>query len=167
CAAVGVLRLVRGIGATTAIFSVVYATLFEPMSYPNPDQLVMVWSRNKGGRNSNSPGDYLEWKKRSTSFQYLEAWTGNSFNIAAADHPVQVQGSIMTTAFKALRGIPILPARASRPEDGQLGKDNVVILTPRLWSRQFGSDRDIVGRDIRLNGEPYTVVGVTAPGAAD
>ena len=69
-----VLTLALGIGATTAIFSVVYATLFEPMPYPKPDQLVMVWSQVKQGRNSVSAGDYIEWKRRSTSFQYLEAW---------------------------------------------------------------------------------------------
>src|SRR5215510_12443895 len=76
-----VLTLALGIGATTAIFSVVYSTLFETLPYPKAEQLVMVWSQVKQGRNSVSTGDFLEWKRRSTSFQYLEAWTGNTFNV--------------------------------------------------------------------------------------
>ena len=90
-----VLTLALGIGATTAIFSVVHA-VFEPMPYPKPDQLVMVWSKVRGGRNSVSAGDYLDWKRRSTSFQDMEAWTGGSFNVATADRPEQVAGSDRT-----------------------------------------------------------------------
>src|SRR5436853_1605405 len=80
--AVAVITLALGIGATTAIFSVVYATLFESMPYPNPDQLVMVWSSMNQRHNSVSAGDYLEWKRRSNSFQYLEAWSGGTSNVA-------------------------------------------------------------------------------------
>src|SRR5205085_3641525 len=94
--AVGVLTLALGMGATTAIFSVVYATLFESMPYPKPDQLVMVWSRVNQGRNSVSAGDYLEWKRRSTSFQYLEAWSGGTFNVATSERPEQIQAALMT-----------------------------------------------------------------------
>src|SRR5215204_3827146 len=84
-----VLTLALGIGATTAIFSVVYA-VFEPMPYPNPDQLVMVWSRVRGGRNSVASGDFIEWQRRSQSFQGMGAWTGASFNVATDDRPEQV-----------------------------------------------------------------------------
>ena len=78
-----VLTLALGIGATTAIFSVVYATLFEPLPYPKPDQLVVVWSKVPGEtRNEVSPGDFFEWRKRSQSFQALEAWTGGFINIS-------------------------------------------------------------------------------------
>src|SRR5882672_2401327 len=76
-----VLTLALGIGATTAIFSVVYA-VFEPMPYPKADQLVMVWSKGPGGRNSVSAGDYEDWVRRSTSFQGMAGWTGASFNVA-------------------------------------------------------------------------------------
>src|SRR5204863_3208207 len=89
---VAVLTLALGIGATTAIFSVVYA-VFEPMPYPNPDQLVMVWSKVRGSRNSVTSGDFLDWKQRSTSFQGIGAWTGASFNVATDDRPQQVPGS--------------------------------------------------------------------------
>src|SRR5678815_2915363 len=84
-----VLTLALGIGATTAIFSVVYA-VFEPMPYPKPDQLVMVWARTPGGRNSVPAGDFFEWRRRNTSFQDMNAWTGASFNVATEDRPEQI-----------------------------------------------------------------------------
>src|SRR5678815_5967283 len=87
-----VLTLALGIGATTAIFSVVYA-VFEPMPYPNPDQLVIVWSKARGGRNSVSAADFLSWRERSTSFQGLNAWNGISFNVATNERPEQFAGS--------------------------------------------------------------------------
>src|SRR5258705_11553484 len=77
--ATAVLTLALGIGATTAIFSVVYA-VFEPMPYPQPDQLVMVWSKERGNRNSAAGADYLDWKQRSSSLQGMGAWAGASFN---------------------------------------------------------------------------------------
>src|SRR6266705_1553785 len=77
-----VLTLALGIGATTAIFSVVYA-VFEPMPYPKPDQLVMVWTTVRGNRNSVSAGDYLDWAQRSLSFQGMGAWSGASFNVGS------------------------------------------------------------------------------------
>jgi len=164
---VAVLTLALGIGATTAIFSVVYATLFEPMPYPNPDQLVMVWSQVRQGRISVSVGDYLEWKRRSTSFQYLEAWSGSTFNVATADRPEQIQAATMTPDFFRMTGIPMWLGRGFLPEEGQLGKDHVVIMSHRIWSQHFGADRDIIGRQIRMNGEPYTVIGVASPGTYD
>src|SRR3982751_1511661 len=90
-----VLTLALGIGATTAIFSVVYA-VFEPLPYPQPDQLVMVWSKARGNRNSAAAGDYLEWRQRSSSFQGLSAWAGASFNVGTSDRPEQVPGSLRT-----------------------------------------------------------------------
>src|SRR5690242_21912863 len=81
---VAVLTLALGIGATTAIFSVVYA-VFEPMPYPHPDQLVMVWTISRGNQNSVSTADYLAWKQRSSSFQGINAWTSGSFNVGGGE----------------------------------------------------------------------------------
>ena len=79
---IAALTLALGIGANTAIFSVIYAVLLAPMPYPNPDQLVMVWSKVQGGNNVVSAGDYLDWKGQNKAFQDINAWTGGSFNLA-------------------------------------------------------------------------------------
>jgi putative ABC transport system permease protein len=162
----GVLTLALGIGATTAIFSVVYA-VFEPMPYPNPDQLVMIWSKARGNRNSTALADYVDWKQRSSSFQGLSAWTGNTFNVGTGDRPEQVPGSLRTPGFFTMEGLPFMLGRDFLPEEDQPGKNHVVILSNRLWIRAFEANREIVGKQIRMNGEPYTVVGVLPPGIRD
>jgi putative ABC transport system permease protein len=161
-----VLTLALGIGATTAIFSVVYA-VFEPMPYPKPDQLMVVWAKVPGGRNSVPSGDFLEWQRRSTSFQGMGGWTGGSFNVATEDRPEQVPGSRRTPGFFTMEGLPFLLGRDFLPEEGRPSQDHVVILSHRLWSKHFNSNRDLIGKDIRMNGEPYTVVGVLQPGTYD
>jgi len=162
-----VLTLALGIGATTAIFSVVYTTLFEPMPYPKPEQLVVVWSKTAEGRTSVSTADFFDWRKRSNSFQSLEAWSGGNINISTSDRPQQVEGSIMTPGFNTLTGNKMVLGRDFLPEDGEVGKDKVVILSHRLWTGHFGSNRDIIGKPIRLSGTTYTVIGVTPPGYLD
>src|ERR1700721_2449976 len=83
-ATVAVLTLALGIGATTAIYTVLYATLLAPMPYPHAEQLVMVWTKIRGGRGSVSAGDFLDWKRQGTVFQDLNAWTGGNFNLQTA-----------------------------------------------------------------------------------
>jgi putative ABC transport system permease protein len=161
-----VLTLALGIGSTTAIFSVVYA-VFEPMPYPKPDQLVMVWAKVPNGRSSVPANDFLEWRRRSTSFQAMNAWGGASFNVATDERPEQVAASRRTPGFFTMEGLPMLLGRDFLPEEGEPGKDHVVILSHRFWSKYFNSNRDLVGKVIRMNGEPYTVVGVLQPGTYD
>ena len=161
-----VLTLALGIGATTAIFSVVYA-VFEPMPYPKPDQLVMVWTRQRGNRNSVAAGDFDEWRKRSTSFQAMNAWSGVTFNIATDDRPEQVSGSRRTPGFFTMEGMPMFLGRDFLPDEGQVGNDHVVILSNRLWRGHFSANPEIVGKAIRMNSQPFTVVGVLQPGTYD
>src|SRR5712691_4562769 len=161
-----VLTLALGIGATTAIFSVVYA-VFGPMPYPKSDQLVMVWATARGNRNSALQGEYLDWKERSSSFQSMGAWSGASFNVGGGDRPEQVPGSLRTPGFFTMEGLPMMLGRDFLPEEGQPGRDHVVILSHRLWSRLFAEDRNLLGREIRMNGESYTVVGILPPGIHD
>jgi len=164
--AVAILTLALGIGANTAIFSVVYATLLAPMPYPNPDQLVMVWSKIQGNRNGVAAGDFLDWKRQSTSFQDLNAWSGASFNLATAERPEQIQARLSTPGFCKMMGEKFALGRDFLPEEGQPGKDHEVILVNRLWKR-LGANPNVIGQQLKLNGEPYTVVGVLAPGATD
>ena len=165
-AVTAVLTLALGIGATTAMFSVVYA-VFEPMPYPKSDQLVMVWSKLPAGRNSVAAGDFFEWQKRSTSFAAMNAWSGDGFNVSGNDRPELVPGSRRTPGFFTMEGLPLLLGRDFTPEEAEPGKDHVVILSHRLWLRQYGGNRDLVGKPIRLNGQPYTVVGILPPGVHD
>jgi predicted permease len=165
--AIAVLALAVGIGANTAIFSVVYATLLAPLPYPEPDRIVMVWSKIQGFRNSSSTADYLDWKSQSSAFQSLNAWTGRSVNLATGDRPEQVQASAVTPGWAGTIGYTMFLGRDFQAEEGTPGKDQVVILSYQLWKERFGADRDLVGRPIRLDGKPYTVVGVIGPGPGD
>jgi len=163
---VAAITLALGIGANTAIFSVIYAVLLAPMPYPEPDQLVMVWSRVQGGNNVVAAGDYLDWKQQNKTFQDLNAWTGASFNFATPGQPQQINGSAETPGFLRMTGNSFLFGRDFLADEGQPGKDHEVILTHRLWER-LGSDHNIMGKQIQMNSEPYTVVGVLAAGQAD
>ncbi|MFZ0745485.1 MAG: ABC transporter permease [Terracidiphilus sp.] len=161
-----VLTLALGIGANTAIFTVVYATLLAPMPYPQPDQLVMVWSKIQGDRNSIAAQDFVDWKRQNTAFQDLNAFTGGSFNLATKDQPEYVEGQEATPGFYRMQGVKFLYGRDFLPEEGALGKEHVVILMNRMW-RRLGSDPNIVGKQLRIDGTPYTVVGVLVPGVTD
>ena len=161
-----ILTLALGIGATTAIFTVVYATLLAPMPYPQPDQLVMVWSKIQGGRNSIAAQDFVDWKKQNTVFEDINAFSGGSFNLATKEQPEYLQGQMTTPGMYRMMGNQFLYGRDFLPEEGTVGKDHEVILMNKLWKR-LGSDPNIVGKTIQLDGTAYTVVGVFAPGQAD
>jgi predicted permease len=166
--AVAVLALALGIAANTAIFSVVHATLLAPLPNPNPEQLVMVWSKIQGNRNVTAAGDYLDWKKQSTVFQDLGAWTGRGVSLALpGEKPEEVQAGVLTPGFQNMTGSVFLHGRDFLPEEGVVGKDQVVILNHDFWRQRFGGDPNIVGKEIRLDAKLYTVVGVLAHGPAD
>jgi len=158
--------LMLGIGATTAIYTVVYAVLLAPLPYPEANQLVMVWSRVNGHNNGMSAGDFLDWKEQNKSFQQLAAWTGGSFNLSTQDQPEQLQGMRPTPGWFSMQGIPFLMGRDFLPEEGIPGRDHAVILTYKLWNR-LGANRNIIGQALRIDGQPYTVVGVLAAGLGD
>ena len=164
---VALLALTLGIGANTAIFSVVYATLLAPMPYPNPDQLVMVWSKINGNNNGVSAGDFLDWKNQNKLFQNMIAWTGGSFSLSTGGHPEQIRARTVSPGSFDMVGEPLKLGRDFLPEEGQVGRDHVVVMTHKLWVERFGSDPKIIGQKIRMNGETYTVVGVLAAGQPD
>ncbi len=161
-----VITLALGIGATTAIYTVVYATLLAPMPYPNPDQLVIVWSKIQTFRNGVSAGDFTDWKQQSRTFQDLNAFTGADFNLAGKEAPEMVNGQKTTPGMYRMMGTPLQLGRDFLPEEGVDGKDHVVILMNKMWKR-LGADPHIIGKQITLDQKPYTVVGVFAPGQAD
>jgi len=158
--------LMLGIGATTAIYTVVYAVLLAPLPYPHPEQLMMVWSKVNGGRNPISAGDFLDWKEQNKTFQQMCAFTGATFNLATQNQPEPIDGMRATPGWFSMQGIPFLMGRDLLPEEGVPGKDHEVVLTYRLWKR-LGANRGILDQPLRIDGEPYTVVGVLSPGVGD
>jgi putative ABC transport system permease protein len=166
--AAAVVALAVGIGPNTAIFSIVYATLFAPLPYANPEQLVRVSPMVGEVQDRVSPAEYLEWKKRATSFQALEAFRpGRTLNLAARDAPEIVVARQVTPGGHRMLSEGVWLGRDFRPDEDQPGKQHVVILTHRLWRERFGADRDIIGRDVRMDSIPYTVIGVLEPGSWD
>jgi putative ABC transport system permease protein len=164
---VAVLALALGIGANTAIFSVVYATLLAPLPYHQPDRIVMVWSKVQNNRNGVSAGDFLDWQRQNTVFESIAAFTGRQMSLSTSGQPEQVQAEPCTPGFLHVLGQPFLLGRDFLPEEGIVGTNLEAILTYRLWKDRFGADRNIVGQQVRLDGQHYTVVGVLAPGATD
>jgi predicted permease len=160
------LTLALGIGANTAIFSVDYATLLAPLPYPNAGQLVLVWSQIRGDRNSVSPADFLDWKRQNSVLDDLSAQTETTFNIATREQPENMQARVTTPGLYRMLGYPFSLGRDFTADEGQPGNDHFVILTHKFWKR-LGGDPNILGKSIRMNGEPYTVVGVFAPGLTD
>ncbi|HEY6338394.1 MAG TPA: ABC transporter permease [Candidatus Sulfotelmatobacter sp.] len=158
--------LMLGIGATTAIYTVVYAVLLAPLPYPHPEQLVMVWSKVNGGNNGMSAGDFLDWREQNKTFQQMAAFTGSSFNLATRDQPEPIDGMRCTPGWFSMQGIPFFMGRDLVPEEEIPGRDHVVVFTYRLWNR-LGANRGILSQPVRIGGEPYTVVGVLAPGVGD
>ncbi|MFZ0394555.1 MAG: ABC transporter permease [Terracidiphilus sp.] len=157
------LTLALGIGANTAIFTVDYATLLAPLPYPEPNQLVIVWSRIQNFHNGVAAGDFLDWKQQNTVFQDVCASTGNAYNLATKDQPEFVIASVESPCREKIIGKPLFMGRYFLEEEGEVGHDRVVILTHKLWVK-LGADPHIVGSTLRLNGDPYTVVGVEQEG---
>jgi putative ABC transport system permease protein len=166
--AAAVVALALGIGPNTAIFSIVYATLLAPLPFSNPDQLARVTPMVGEGQDRASLAEYIEWKKRATSFQALEAfWPGRTLNLATRDAPELVIARQVTPGGHRMLSQGVWLGRDFRADEDQPGKQHVVLLTHRLWRERFGADRDIIGRDIRMDSIPYTVVGVLEPGSWD
>jgi putative ABC transport system permease protein len=166
---VAVSTLGLGVAVTTAIFSVVYGLFFAPLPYRQPDRLVMVWEYANGQRLSVSPRSYAAWKRQAAVFAEINAWGGRTVNLATPDRPENVGAGVVTPGFLGMLGYghPLALGRSFREDEGTPGHDRVVILTYRVWQQHFAGDPGIIGRQVRLNDEPYTVIGVLGQGPAD
>jgi putative ABC transport system permease protein len=165
---IALLTLALGVAANTAIFTVVYATLLAPLPYENGDRIVIVWSRVQNNRNGSAAGTYEEWKRRSRSFEGLAAFTGRQVSLAEpGQRPDQVQARLGTPGFVTIHGFKMMLGRDFIPEEGVPGKDHAIVLTNRFWRTRYNSDASIVGKTLRVDGLPHTVVGVLAPGPSD
>ncbi|HEV2914296.1 MAG TPA: ABC transporter permease [Pyrinomonadaceae bacterium] len=164
---VAVLALALGIGANTAIFSVVNAVLLRPLAFAEPERLVMVWgSAPQLGFDllPASAAETQDWREQNQVFEHIAAFKSWAWNMTGSGGPEQIWGArVSSSLFPALGVKPIL-GRTFLPEEDRVGANRVVILGHGLWQRSFGSDPSIIGKTVALNSQSYTVVGVMPPG---
>jgi putative ABC transport system permease protein len=164
--AVAVLSLALGIGANTAIFSVVNGLLLRPLPFPDSGRIVDVWhtppqeSFPGMTRFSVSPANYLDWKDQAQTFEQMAAYGYAGFSLSAGGDPVAVTGAAVSPDFFSVLRSNASRGRTFLPEEDQPGRDHSVVIGHGLWQRAFGADPDLIGQTVTLNGQSYTVVGV-------
>jgi putative ABC transport system permease protein len=161
---VAVLTLALGIGANTAIFSIVNAVLLQPLPFSEPDRLVWTWGniRNGGNRASVSPLDYLDYRAQNTTFEHFAATFSfpASFNLTGSGDPERLQGQAATGDFFQALGVNAATGHTFLLENEEPGRDQVVVLSYKLWQRRFGGDPSLIGKTIALDGKSFEVIGV-------
>ena len=165
-AAVAVVTLALGIGANTAIFSVVNGVLLRPLSFKDPARLVRVWhvppAKSFPGMTtfSVSAANYLDWERQNHVFEGMAIYTYHGFTLTGGDKPEQIDACAATSGFFATLGVQPVLGRVFLPEEDQPGHANVVVLSHRLWQEHFGSNPAIVGQNVKMDGQSYLVAGV-------
>ena len=157
------LILALGIGANTTIFSVINTVLMRPLPYKDPDRLVMIWETNRANgvpRSIVSPANFLDWKKQNQSFEDLAAFRFWYYTVTGSGEPERYQGARVSAGFFPLLGVQPELGRNFGPEDEQVGRDRVVILSHALWQRRFGANANIIGQPLKIDGETFTIIGV-------
>ena len=166
-ALVAILTLALGIGANTAIFSVVDAVILRPLPYPEPTRLVELWGnvkRAKVERRGASYPDYVDWRDQSQSFTSMAAVDGSAMTLTGIDEPERIQAEVVSQPYFDLLGIRPALGRLFRPDEDKVPqRDAVVVLGDSLWKRRFGADRGVIGREVQMNGRAYEVIGVMPP----
>jgi putative ABC transport system permease protein len=165
-----VLTIALALGANAAIFSLVDGVLLKSAGYPEPERIVQLWEkRPDGGRNAIAPANYIDWTKQSRSFESMAAQSGAAMSYLAKESdgaPISLRAGVVSAPYFEVFGVKPALGRTFAPDEDQLGKEKVTVLTHRAWLSLMGGDRGVVGRSILLNGESYTVIGVL-PGASE
>jgi putative ABC transport system permease protein len=165
--AVAVLTLALGIGANTAIFSVVNAVLLRPLPYPDPGRLALVFCNELSkGRSFQgaSPPDFRTLRERNRSFDSLSAFYGSAINLTGTPEAEQLSGEFVSSEFFSTLGIKPVLGRTFVSDEEQWGSHHVVVISEPFWRSHFGSNRNLSQMTLRLNGEQYSVVGVVPAG---
>jgi putative ABC transport system permease protein len=164
--AIAILTLALGIGACSAIFSVVNVVLLQPLDYPEANRIVAIRETNlpQFPEFSVSPPNYIDWEKQTKSYEHLAAYGGAQLNLTGEGEPQRLVGVKATAHYFEVYGVKPVLGRMLLPEEDAPGKNHVVVLSYPFWQRVFGGARDVVGREVQLNGEPYNVVGVAPLG---
>ena len=166
--AIAVLTLALGIGANTALFSVVNGVLLNPLPFPNPDRLVAVYSKTTEFQESSiSYPNFLDWVKDNHSFSKLGAFRSEEYNMTGEGEPERLHGQMISADFFPALGVNPILGRYFLPEEDKPGAAPVAIIGDGLWKRKFGLSRDVLGKRIALNGKGYTVIGVAKSQIAD
>src|SRR5262245_13705101 len=156
-----VLTLALGVGANTAIFSIVNGVLLTPLAFNTPDRIVVIHEMAaRGGVTGNAPANFLDLKSRARSFDAVAAIREDTFELSGEREPAHLDGAHVTTQFFDVFGVPPIMGRTFRHGDDVRGGEGRVVLAHEAWQGQFRADPKIVGRVIHLNGQPYTVTGV-------
>src|SRR6266513_2030775 len=161
--AIAVLTLALAIGATTAVLTLVNGLLVRPLPYREPQQLLLLLQHFKSQnleRIPVSPPEFIDYETRARSFEKLGAFGYTNFNLAEGERPERIAGASVTAGVFTLLGISPLKGRFFQPEECTTGRDDVVIISARLWERRFNSDPQIIGTKLLLNGKSYTIVGI-------
>jgi predicted permease len=166
--AVAVLTLALGIGANTAIFSVVENVLLKPLPYPHPENLVEIWNTypSQVPKVGLSPGDYADWHQQATSFSEMGAYAeiSKGFNLTGDGEPQRVLVGYASSDLLPMLGARVVAGRSFVPEENRAGSAPIVMLGHRLWQSQFGGDPAVVGRTVTLDNKRYTIVGILPSG---
>jgi putative ABC transport system permease protein len=164
---IATLTLMLGVGANTAIFTVVHAALLQSLPYPTADRLVTVWESRRTdikGQNMINLANFLDWKEQNSVFEDMAAYASQSASLTSDGEPEEIKALLATTGFLNILGVPPLLGRSFAPDDGKPGQPAVVVIGFGLWQRRFGGDPQIIGRKLSLNGAETTVIGVMPAG---
>src|SRR5438128_2074939 len=158
---IAILALTLGIGADTAIFSVINAVLIKPLPYPHPEQLVRIFEKSpQFEQMSVSYLNFIDWQRESRTFERLAIFRQQQFNITGGAEPERVTGRLISADFLSTLGLQPAMGRDLRAEDDHAGAGPVVLLSHGFWQRRFGGDPNVLGKPLTINGKDYTVVGV-------
>ncbi|HET9305191.1 MAG TPA: ABC transporter permease [Candidatus Sulfotelmatobacter sp.] len=159
--AIAILTLALGIGANTALFSVVNGVLLNPLPYPQPDRMVALYSRTSTfAQSSISYPNFLDWQRNNRSLAAIAAYRSDNFNLTGAGEPERLRAEMVSADFFSILGVTPLIGRDFTAQDDHAGAAPVVILSEGFWKRKFGGSQQLIGQAITLNGTPYTVVGI-------
>src|SRR6202161_3320671 len=165
---VAILSLALGIGATTAIFSIVDAVILKPLPYRQPEHLVQLWMRFTGigipnDHNWVSAPEFVDLQQNK-SLSQIAAIDHESYNVNVSGTPERIDSAVVSTSFFPMLGVQAQHGRVFLPEEGRAGRERVVLLSDGLWRRRFGADPAVLGRKLLMNGQSYLVVGVLPRG---
>src|SRR5215510_10095122 len=161
---IAVLTLGLGLGANTAIFSVVNAVLVRALPYPQPDRLLVLTEKTRRGRLGVAYPNYLDWRERSQSFTEMAGFRGELFNLTGVDRPVRLQGREVSWNFFRMLGVRPQLGRTFVEKDDKADSASTTLLSHSLWREKFGADPGVIGKTLSLNGASFTVIGVLPAG---